>query len=372
MSQQAHSPRQRYQADLAREGFVADSAQAAAVDSLQHVFEQLVQNPPKKRLLRRRHDWPPVKGLYLWGGVGRGKTHLMDAFFETLPFPQKLRTHFHRFLLDVHARRQKHKDVQDPLKFVADALARKFRVVCFDEFHVSDIADAMILGRLFEALFEHGVTLVATSNCAPQELYRNGLQRQNFLPAIAMLERHTTVLNVDGGTDYRLRALTRAALYHCPSDTRSDALLDAAFDDIAPEPGQHDARLRIHGRELKARRLADGVAWFEFDELCEGPRSAADYIELACEHHTLIISNMPQLTTEKEDPARRFVNLVDEFYDRGVKLLIAADVPQESLYVGKKSAFEFQRTHSRLQEMQSQEYLARAHRPDTELSAPGA
>lgn len=364
MSAKLQTPRQRYQADLKREGFVADASQSAAVDALQRVFDHLVDKPPKRKLLRRRHDWPPVKGLYLWGGVGRGKTHLMDAFFESLPFPQKLRTHFHRFMLDVHARRQKHQEVQDPLKFVADALARKFRVVCFDEFHVSDIADAMILGRLFEALFEHGVTLVATSNCAPQELYRDGLQRQNFLPAIAMLERHTRVLNVDGGTDYRLRALSRANLYHCPSDRRSEALLDAAFDDIAPEPGVANATLKVHGRMLNVRRLADGVAWFKFDELCDGPRSAADYIELACEHHTLIISDMPQLTAEKEDPARRFVNLVDEFYDRGVKLLIAADVPQDQLYIGRKSAFEFQRTQSRLQEMQSREYLARPHRPE--------
>lgn len=363
MSAANPSPRARYEADLARTGFIADAAQAAAVDSLQAVYEQLLAQPPRRRLISRRHEWPPVRGLYLWGGVGRGKTHLMDAFYEALPFKHKLRTHFHRFLLDVHARRRKHPDVADPLKFVGEALARKVRVVCFDEFHVSDIADAMILGRLFKALFSHGVTLVATSNCAPDELYRNGLQRQNFLPAIDMLKQHATVLNVDGGTDYRLRALTRAPLYHSPSDADSDALLEAAFEDIAPEPGRHDTRLKIHGRELAVKRLADGVAWFTFDALCDGPRSAADYIELACEHHTVMISRMPQLTVDKEDPARRFVNLVDEFYDRGVKLLIAADVPQDQLYTGRKSAFEFERTRSRLQEMQSQEYLARPHRP---------
>lgn len=363
MSRGKLSPRERYEADLASTGFVADSAQSAAVDALQNIHDQLRANPPKKRFVSRRRDWPAVKGLYMWGGVGRGKTHLMDAFYESLDTPYKLRTHFHRFLLDVHARRRKHPDVQDPLKFVADALARKVRVVCFDEFHVSDIADAMILGRLFKALFEHGVTLVATSNCAPDVLYKDGLQRANFLPAIDMLKTNTLVLNVDGGTDYRLRALTRAPLYHFPSDDDADEKLESAFQEIAPEPGAHNVQLKILGRSLQVKHLADGIAWFEFSELCDGPRSAADYIELALEHHTIIVSKVPELNEEKEDPARRFVNMVDEFYDRGVKLLIAAAVPLDQLYTGRKSAFEFKRTLSRLHEMHTHEYLAQPHKP---------
>jgi cell division protein ZapE len=356
------SPRERYASDLGKPGFVVDAAQARAVDALQKVYERLLANPPIKRFLGRRLRWPDVDGLYLWGGVGRGKTHLMDAFYEALPFPYKLRTHFHRFMLDVHERRKKYPDERDPLKFVATEIAEKVRVLCFDEFFVSDIADAMILGRLFQHLFSLGVTLVATSNCAPDELYRDGLQRANFLPAIDMLKANVTVLNVDGGIDYRLRALTRAELYHWPNDARADEVFAVAFEDIAPEPGRPDATLEIHGRTLKVRRLADGVAWFDFSELCDGPRAAADYIELAREHHTVLISHIPQLTAEREDPARRFINLVDEFYDRGVKLLLAADVAQDQLYVGKKLVFEFRRTQSRLTEMQTQEYLARPHK----------
>ncbi|WP_420467824.1 cell division protein ZapE [Panacagrimonas sp.] len=361
MSGPALSPHQRYQADLARPGFVADQAQAAAVEALQQVFETLEANPPKRRLMRRSLIWPPVAGLYLWGGVGRGKTHLMDAFFDALPPEHKQRTHFHRFLLDVHARRRRYPDSRDPLRMVAAEIASQVRVLCFDEFYVSDIADAMILGRLFKGLFARGVTLVATSNCEPDQLYPNGLQRANFLPAIDMLKAHVRVLNVDGGTDYRLRALTRAELYHWPNDPRADELFENAFEDIAPEPGCAHVKVEIDGRTLHARRLADGVVWFEFNEVCDGPRSAADYIELAREYHTVLISRIPQLTVEREDPARRFINLVDEFYDRGVKLLLAADVPQEQLYTGKRLQFEFRRTQSRLQEMQSQEYLAKPH-----------
>lgn len=363
MSTRAASPRERYQADLAEPGFVPDAAQAAAVEALQKIYETLRAKRPRRGLISRRLRWPRVPGLYLWGGVGRGKTHLMDAFYESLPARHKLRTHFHRFMLDVHEQRRRYPDARDPLKRVADDIAARVRVVCFDEFYVSDIADAMILGRLFKYLFAHGVTLVATSNCAPDDLYRNGLQRANFLPAIEMLKANVAVLNVDGGVDYRLRALTRAELYHWPNDARADEVFASAFEDIAPEPGRRGVDIEIHGRKLKVRRLAEGVAWFDFAQLCEGPRAAADYIELAREHHTVLISGIPQLTVEREDPARRFINLVDEFYDRGVKLLLAADVPQERLYTGRKLQFEFRRTRSRLVEMQTQEYLAQPHKP---------
>ncbi|MFA5938556.1 MAG: cell division protein ZapE [Sinimarinibacterium sp.] len=357
------SPRQRYERDLQREDFVSDPAQAQAVAALQQVYDALQANPPKRRFGFGPSRWTAVRGLYMWGGVGRGKTYLMDAFCESLPAETRLRTHFHRFMLDVHERRRKYPDEQDPLKLVAAEYARQLRVLCFDEFFVSDIADAMILGRLFENLFALGVTLIATSNIPPDRLYENGLQRANFLPFIDVLKRHVAVLNVDGGVDYRLRALTHAEIYHSPSDARAESNLERWFAEIAPEPGQANEELVIHGRKIRSRRMADGVAWFDFANLCEGPRGAADYIEIARTHHTVLLSRVPQMTVFHEDAARRFVNLVDEFYDRGVKLIVAAEVSQRELYIGEKSRFEFQRTQSRLTEMQSQEYLAKPHLP---------
>lgn len=359
----ALAPRARYERDLQQPGFSADRSQAQAVDALQRVHDDLLNSPPKRRLGSKQLRWPAVGGLYLWGGVGRGKTYLMDAFYESLPFNRKLRTHFHRFMLEVHERRRKYPDEQDPLKLVAAEYATQVRVLCFDEFFVSDIADAMILGRLFETLFEMGVTLVATSNIPPDRLYENGLQRANFLPFIGILKRHVQVLNVDGGVDYRLRALTHAEIYHHPSDAAAEANLGRWFTEIAPDAGVDNAEMLIHGRVIQSRKLADGVVWFDFSALCEGPRGAADYIEIARTHHTVLLSRVPQLTAFHEDAARRFINLVDEFYDRGVKLIIAADVGQAALYTGDKVRFEFQRTQSRLTEMQSEEFLARPHLP---------
>lgn len=363
MSAPRLSPRERYQRDLTRADFVADVAQAHAVDALQRVYEDLLAAPPLRRLGSRRLRWPRVPGLYLWGGVGRGKTYLMDAFYESLPFTRKLRTHFHRFMLDVHERRKKYPNEQDPLKLVAAEYAAQARVLCFDEFFVSDIADAMILGRLAEALFEQGVTLIATSNIPPDELYRNGLQRANFLPAIECLKKNVSVIRVDGGHDYRLRTLTRAEIYHHPCDAAAENNLNDWFAQIAPEPGSADAEIVLHGRPIRTRRLADGIAWFDFTALCEGPRGVADYIEIARTHHSVLLSRVPQLGVDGEDPARRFINLVDEFYDRGVKLIIAADVPVMQLYAGHKLRFDFERTRSRLLEMQSQEYLQKPHLP---------
>ena len=357
------SPRQRYQQDLQREGFSADPAQALAVDALQTVYEQLLAQPPKRRLGSSRLRWPAVPGLYFWGGVGRGKTYLMDLFYEALPFSRKRRTHFHRFMLDVHERRRRYPDMRDPLGKVAEELADEVRVLCFDEFFVSDIADAMILGRLMEALFARGVTLIATSNIAPDGLYKDGLQRQNFLPAIETLKRHVRVLNVDHGVDYRLRYLTDAQLYLSPCDSACEEKLALYFRRFAGQDGQHCVNLDIHGRELTARQRAPGVVWFDFGELCEGPRGAADYIELAHLHHTLLLSRVPQLTVADENEARRFITLVDELYDRGVKLIVAADVPLEQLYRGERLLFEFARTRSRLQEMRSLEYLKQPHKP---------
>ncbi len=354
------SPRQRYKRDLARGDFVHDPAQARAVEALQKVHDELIEKPPRKRL--GKLHWPRVQGLYLWGGVGRGKTYLMDAFFESLPFTRKRRTHFHRFMLEVHAQRERFAGRKDPLALVARALADKTRVLCFDEFFVSDIADAMILGRLTEALFDEGVTLVATSNVAPDALYRDGLQRQNFLPAIERLKQNCTVLEVDGGMDYRLRALTAAEIYHHPSDAAAEANLARWFGQIAPAPAD-DKKLVVEGRVIPVRQRAEGVVWFDFAPLCVSARAAADYIEIARTHHSVLVSRVPPLGPNDEDAARRFISLVDEFYDRGVKLILAAEVPLDRLYAGKRLKFEFQRTRSRLIEMQSTAYLAKPHLP---------
>lgn len=357
------TPAERYAADLARQGFTADAAQASAVAALQALYEELVAKPPKRGLTTGRLRYPPVKGLYFWGGVGRGKTYLMDVFYEALPFTRKRRTHFHRFMLDVHERRHRYPDQRDPLSKVADEIAAETRVLCFDEFFVSDIADAMILGRLMEALFAKGITLVTTSNIVPDGLYKDGLQRANFLPAIAVLKANVQVMNVDGGVDYRLRHLTDAELYLAPCDVACEAKLLDYFRSFAGCDGTAAVTMTLHGRELIAHRHAEGVVWFEFGELCEGPRGAADYIELARTHHTLMLSHVPVLTVNDENEARRFITLIDELYDRNVKLVIAADAPVEALYRGDRLIFEFERTRSRLIEMRTLEYLRRPHRP---------
>lgn len=298
----------------------------------------------------------------MWGGVGRGKTVLMDLFFESLPFDAKRRMHFHRFMQYVHRELKALGGVSDPLLNVADRFAAEVRVICFDEFFVSDIGDAMILGELMAALFERGVTLVATSNIPPDGLYENGLQRSRFVPAIAMLKAHTTVLNVDGGTDYRLRVLERAEIYHYPLDEAADASLGASFIALAPDPPQDNVTLDIEGRPIQARRCAEDVVWFDFAAICDGPRSQNDYIELARIFHAVIISDVPQFTRRTEDLARRFISLVDEFYDHSVKLILSAEVGLESLYQGERLSFEYERTKSRLLEMQSHDYLAEIHR----------
>lgn len=365
------TPADHYQSDLARSDFVADAAQAAAVEHLQRLYDKLVTTHRGPRRPGRWRSWfgtaqplwEPVTGLYFWGGVGRGKTYLMDIFYESLPFEQRQRTHFHRFMRGVHKELKALAGEKNPLVQVARRLAERVRVLCFDEFFVVDITDAMILAGLLEELFRHGVTLVATSNIVPDELYRDGLQRSRFLPAIALLNRHTRVLNVDGGVDYRLRALERAELYHCPLDAEADASLMRSFESLAPEPPQADAELEVEGRRILARWLADDIAWFEFDELCDGPRSQNDYIELAREFHAVLVSNVPRLDAGRDDQARRFINLVDEFYDRNVKLVVSAEVPLGQLYGQGRLAFEFERTRSRLLEMQSHAYLGREHRP---------
>jgi cell division protein ZapE len=360
-------PSERHAQDLEREGFREDPAQLEAVALFDDLHDRLCAPPPKPSLLARllpgvRAEREPVRGLYLWGGVGRGKTYLMDLFFECLPFEEKVRMHFHRFMRRAHDELRALAGTSDPLHGVADRLAGEARVICFDEFFVSDITDAMILGELFDALFSRGVTLVATSNVPPRDLYRDGLQRRRFLPAIDLIERHTAVVNVDGGIDHRLRTLEQAELFHTPLDEAADVSLRASFEALAPEPGVFDTGIEVEGRRIPVRALADDVVWFDFEALCDGPRSQNDYIELAREYHAVLVSGVPRFTTRSEDQARRFISLVDEFYDRGVKLILSAEVPIPELYAGERLAFEFERTASRLLEMQSRDYLGRLHR----------
>lgn len=363
------SPLQRYLKDLDKEGFVADPAQKMAVDKLQRLYEALVvdesiRNNEAKRWFTKfsKKKLVPVKGLYFWGGVGRGKTYLMDNFYESLPFQNKMRIHFHRFMQRVHAELTSLNDQKNPLIIVAKRLSDEARIICFDEFFVSDIGDAMILAGLMTELFENGVSLVCTSNIVPDRLYENGLQRARFLPVIDMVKKHTEVVNVDGGNDYRLRTLEQAELYHHPLDDIATINLEKYYSNLALEAGSHELNLEINGRIIKARRHADDVVWFEFSELCDGPRSQNDYIEIARQFHAVIISNVPQLNIDKDDQARRFINLVDEFYDRSVKVIISAAAPIHELYLGGKLSFEFERTESRLLEMQSKTYLESPHK----------
>lgn len=365
------TPLEKYRQDLESEGFTHDAAQEAAVQHLQHLYDALVAAEDSasasrvtllNRFSRRGRADEPVCGLYFWGGVGRGKTYLMDVFFECLPFEQKIRTHFHRFMRHVHQELNELRGQKDPLVQVAERLAGEARILCFDEFFVTDITDAMILGGLLEQLFQRGVTLVATSNIQPDGLYENGLQRQRFLPAIELLKQHTQVVNVDGGIDYRLRTLERAEIYHSPLDVGADESLMESFQNLAPEEAQQGVEVEIENRTIRSRWCADDVVWFEFSELCDGPRSQNDYIEIARCFHAVLVSNVPCMGAQQDDQARRFINMVDEFYDRNVKLILSAEAAIEALYQGGNVAFEFERTCSRLLEMQSHEYLARGHR----------
>ena len=366
------SPLSRYQRDLQRADFVADPAQREAVELLEDLHRRLCQRANSKsgrgwrKLFRTSKSISePEIGLYFWGGVGRGKTYLMDNFYESLPFDGKMRSHFHRFMREVHARLRELKNQKNPLQIVADDIASKTLVICFDEFFVSDIADAMLLGKLFEYLFQRGVSLVATSNIVPDRLYENGLQRERFLPAIAMLNRYTRVVNVDNGVDYRLRTLEKVPLYHLPLGPTAETELQTLFEQLVPASGeiQRDVGLEIENRIIRAKAVAEDVVWFEFKAICDGPRSQNDYIEIAREYHEVLISNVPQLGLEIDDQARRFISLVDEFYDRSVKLIMSVAVPLEEIYTRGRLSFEIERTKSRLLEMQSKEYLARPHKP---------
>jgi cell division protein ZapE len=366
----ARTPKQQYYALRDVGVLMEDLAQVRAMDALDDLHRRLSTRSGSSRLPlvrwieRWRNGREPETGIYLWGGVGRGKTLMVDLFYECLPFDARLRIHFHRFMLRVHRSLKRLAGSPDPLRRVADELAAEARVLCFDEFFVSDIGDAMILGELLDGLFERGVTLVATSNIDPERLYENGLQRRRFLPAIGLLKRHCQVIHVDGAVDYRLRVLERAEIYHSPLDAAAGDSLAQAFSDLVPDAGnvQRDVPLEIEGRSIPCRSCGDDVAWFDFADLCEGPRSQNDYIELARIYHAVLVSNVPVLRSGNEDAARRFISLVDEFYDRNVKLIVSAEAPVDQLYQGERLKFEFERARSRLLEMQSHDYLARSHR----------
>jgi cell division protein ZapE len=341
-------------------GWEDDPAQHRALAALDRLHAELLVPRPTGLLarLRARRAPPNVRGLYLWGPVGRGKTLLMDQFAASLPEGAALRVHFHRFMLDVHARLRALGDISDPLPRVAEEFARRARVLCLDEFMVTDIGDAMILHGLLGALFEQGVVLVTTSNTPPSALYRGGLQHERFLPAIALIERQCEVLELTSPHDWRLRALTRAPVYLTPDNAHAEAALGRLFGQLAQEPVQEGGELRINDRAIQVRRAAANVAWFDFAALCDGPHGSADYIELARIYPTILVSRLPQFTPFNEDAAQRFVHLVDELYDRRVKLAVTAQVPVVELYDGRRLRAEFARTESRLIEMQSEAWLA--------------
>lgn len=365
------TPATRYRDDLASGEIGADPAQAVAVRSLQRIYDELLASPAPQRdswlmrlLGRDRPRWQPVPGIYLWGQVGRGKTYLVDTFYECLPFPHKTRVHFHHFMRRIHAALNARDNEADPLQQIAAEWATEYRVLCLDEFHVADITDAMLLGTLLEALFGAGVTLIATSNEAPPDLYSGGLQRERFLPAIALLEQHLEVMELAGEQDYRLRALEQAPVYYCVPAGEHQAELEQRFRAIAPERGQRGVDLVVEGRPIPTVRLADGIAWFTFGTLCGGARSTGDYIEIARLCHTVVLADVPRLGPDDSDAARRFINLVDELYDRNVNLIITAAAEPEALYHGTRLAQPFRRTVSRLREMRSHDYLARPHSSD--------
>lgn len=353
--------------DLIESGrFSADDQQRAAVEALDRLWHALQTQDKKVAGLNRlrarlfKKTEQDFRGLYLWGDVGRGKTWLMDMFYESLQIERKRRIHFHRFMQRVHDELNKLQHEADPLPKVASRWSDEFRVLCLDEFFVSDIADAMLLSGLLEALFENGVTLVTTSNAHPDDLYKDGLQRAKFLPAIERLKENCDVVKVAGDTDYRLRILEQSTTYHFPLDENAEAILRNNYEKIACG-SDHRPDLSVNGRVMTARRRSDGVVWFDFRTLCDGPRGSADYIELARAFNTVLISDVTVMTDNDSDIARRFITMIDEFYDRNVKVLITAEARFDSLYTGKRLEFEFQRTASRLTEMQSHDYLARPH-----------
>ncbi len=359
------SPEQRYTDALASGAFMPDEEQGAAIHALDDVWQKLIQRfETSKRPFRRLRASDAPHGVYMWGGVGRGKTWLMDQFFDAIPFRRKMRMHFHHFMQRVHKELNSLTGQRDPLEIVADRIYADAVIICFDEFFVSNVTDAMILSDLFQKLFDRGITLVATSNIAPDGLYKNGIHRDRFLPTIAMLKEKCCILNVDAGIDYRLRVLKQAHLYLSPLTHDSEIWLAKRFVALTQHETYSEEPILVNQRLIETRGHTEDTLWCDFAELCMKPRSPADYIELANTYNTILIGKVSALNDNIADATRRFIYLVDEFYDRRVKLIITAEQPILELYQGEKLAFEIERTRSRLLEMQSDEYLQDEHRRD--------
>ncbi|MFT4267108.1 MAG: cell division protein ZapE [Xenophilus sp.] len=362
---QALTPSQRYAAGVARGDWRDDPAQHAGLAELDRIHLAIADGTQDGWRGRLSAFWKkpePVRGLYFWGGVGRGKTFLVDLFYDGLPIEQKYRIHFHRFMRGVHERLREHQGQSDPLAKIAQEWRDNLRVLVLDEFFVTDIGDAMLLARLLERLFAEGVTLVTTSNTAPENLYLNGLQRDSFLPAIALLRKHCVELYAEGTEDYRMRALTRSPVYRAPLEQDSDAWLAQRWGELSGHAEAHAGNIEIEGRKIAVRGRGKSIAWFDFPALCEGPRGPGDYIEIAREFTTVLLGGIPHFDRMNEDAARRFVNLIDELYDRQVNLVCTAHDAPPLLYTGERLAGAFERTASRLIEMQSAEYLSTPHR----------
>ena len=364
------SVRQLYLATLAARGFQSDAAQLRAVDGLERCEREWVAYKTRRgNALTKLISRPPIpRGVYMYGGVGRGKSFLMDCFYQAVPLTRKTRLHFHEFMREVHRELQDLKGTADPLDELGLRISRRFRLICFDEFHVSDVTDAMILHRLLDALFANRVSIVTTSNFHPDGLYPNGLHRDRILPAIELLKAKLEVINVDAGTDYRQQTLAQIDMLHCPLGPEADAKMANAFQGLA-EAREEAPVMNIEHRELRAVKRAGGIVWFDFKTLCGGPRSQNDYLEIASRFHTVLLSNVPQMPPRLASEARRFTWLVDVLYDRRVKLVMSCAVLPEELYTEGPMSHEFPRTVSRLHEMQSAEFLALARRDvDTSLT----
>jgi cell division protein ZapE len=359
-----------YHRTLAERGYQSDPAQLNAIGVLQHCEDEWVAYLAQRsnRLAKMLRHPPVPRGVYMYGGVGRGKSFLMDSFFVSVPVKRKTRLHFHEFMREVHRELADLKGIVDPLEELGKRIGRRHRLICFDEFHVADITDAMILHRLLKSLFDHRVGIITTSNFKPDDLYPNGLHRERIFPAIELLKANLEIVNVDAGTDYRRLTLEQVQLYHTPLGPQADAAMAEAFDKLA-EQRDESAELHIEHRALHARRRAGGVVWFDFKALCGGPRSQNDYLELATRFHTLMLSDVPAMSPRLASEARRFTWLIDVLYDRKVKLIMSSEVAPEALYTEGPMAHEFPRTVSRLHEMQSAEFLALQHRDvDTSLT----
>lgn len=364
------SVRDAYEAELKARGYSSDPAQLRAVEALERCARAWAEYKVKRsNAIKKLINHPDIpKGVYMYGGVGRGKSFLMDCFFQAVPLVRKTRLHFHEFMREVHRELAELQGTVNPLDALAVRIADKYKLICFDEFHVADITDAMILHRLLAALDKNGVGLVATSNFKPEELYPNGLHRERILPAIALLNQTMDIVNVDNGTDYRRRAMEQVQMYHTPLGAAADAAMTEAFNQLA-ETHDEDPVLHIEAREIRARRKAGGVVWFDFKALCGGPRSQNDYLEIATQFHTVFLSDVPHMPVRMASEARRFTWLVDVLYDRRVKLIMSAAVAPEQLYTEGPLVHEFPRTVSRLNEMQSREFLEQERRVvDTRLT----